>query len=84
MGIFYYLRLDGVEEKWISWSRWSSVDSEDDGLYITRNKIRGSMFSEETLEDEKFRKCLGKWGSYTLVPASEQEVKKYRSRIYLD
>lgn len=78
----YYLKLDTEEEKWLAWSHWSSNDPDDDGFYLASNKIRASIFSEETLQDKDFITMVKRFGSYSQIVASEQEIKKYRSRIY--
>ena len=79
---YYYLKLDGAEEQWVTWSHWSSTDPEDDGFYVTSNKIRACIFSEEAMTDGMIKKQLERFGTYTMVPVEEQELRKYRSRIY--
>ena len=81
--MYYYLRLDVKEERWISWGRWSTGNPEDEGFYITSNKIRACIIAEEYLA-EKVVKCqLDKIGKYSKIPATEQDVIKYRSRVFM-
>ena len=79
---YYYLKLDGTEEQWVTWSHWSSAYPDDDGFYVTSYKIRACIFSDEALTDEVTKKQLGRFGTYTMVPVEEHELRKYKSRIY--
>lgn len=78
----YYLKLDGEEEKWLAWSHWSTDDPDDDGFYLASRKIRASIFKEETLQNEEFIGLIKRFGTYTKIAATEQEIKKLKNRIY--
>jgi hypothetical protein len=80
--MYYYLKLDGNEERWISWGRWPTGDPEDEGFYITSNKIRACIIAEKYLEEKAVKCQLDRLGTYSKIPATEQDIKKYRSRVF--
>ena len=80
--MYYYLKLDGPEERWVSWGRWYTDDPEDEGFYVVSTKYRACLISEEYLLDELVQRQIGRFGSYKKIPADEKAVRKYRCRIF--
>ena len=79
----YFVKIDGPEERWVTWGRWATDTSEDEGFYITKNKARACIISEEYLQDAAIIRQLESFGTYTKILANEEEVRKHRTRIFV-
>ena len=78
----YFVKIDGPEERWVTWGRWSTNNPEDEGFYTTSCRARACLITEEFIKDELVLRQLAEYGAYTLFPADEEDIKRHRSRIF--